>query len=109
LSLIPEVAKLKRIGKQTLYNWINAYNKFGEEALENKKPGAKEAQINPGFESLILFEWKRRKRSAHKLWIDMKTKGYNVSERQIQKIYLKHGFKMNKRTRPSQIKFVKYE
>ena len=35
--------------------------------------------------------------------------GFNVSERQIQKIYRKHGLKMNKRSRPSQIKFVKYE
>jgi putative transposase len=39
----------------------------------------------------------------------LKTKGYDVSERQIQKIYKRHGLKMNKRKRPSQVKFVKYE
>jgi putative transposase len=109
ISSIPIVAELKKIDKKTLYNWIKSYYKLGEESLENKKPGASPLKINDNFEKLALDEWKNRKRSAHKLWIDMKIKGYNVSERQIQKIYKKHGFVMNKRKRPSQIKFVKYE
>jgi putative transposase len=108
-SSIAEVAEIKGIPKQTLSRWIRAYRRFGESALENRKPGAKETHINPRFEQLVLLKWKERKRSAHKLWIHMKVKGYNVSERQIQKIYTKHGLKMNKRGRPSQIKFVKYE
>ena len=109
ISSIPVVAEIKKIDKKTLYNWIKRYYKLGEEGLENKKPGAPHLKINDNFEKLILDEWKNRKRSAHKLWIDMKMKGYNVSERQIQKIYKKYGFVMNKRKRPSQIKFVKYE
>ena len=47
--------------------------------------------------------------SRNKLWIDMRMKGYTVSERQIQKIYKKHGLKMKKHSRPSQVKFAKYE
>ena len=109
ISSIPVVAELKKVSKQRLYDWIKDYYQFGESALENKKPGAPHMEINDNFKKLILNEWKNRKRSAHKLWIDMKMKGYNVSERQIQKIYKKHGFVMNKRKRPSQIKFVKYE
>ena len=109
ISSIPAVAELKNIPPKTLYRWIEDYYKYGKDALENKKPGAPPLNINKKFEELILEEWKNRKRSAHKLWIDLKMKGYNVSERQIQKIYKKHGFVMNKRKRPSQIKFVKYE
>lgn len=109
LSSIPEVAILKRISKETVYNWIQAYHEFGENGLENKKPGAKSRIINPNFEQFVLLKWKKRKRSAHKLWIDLKMEGHNVSERQIQKIFRKHGLKMNLRKRPSQIKFVKYE
>jgi putative transposase len=108
-SSISEVADLKGIPKQTLSRWLRNYGKFGEIGLENNKPGAKSLCINPNFEQLVLDKWKERKRSSHKLWIDMKTKGFNVSERQIQKIYQKYGLKMNKRSRPSQIKFVKYE
>jgi putative transposase len=109
LSSIPVVAELKKIPKQTLYRWMKTYRRFGEDALENGEPGAKEKEINRKFERLVLLKWKERKRSSHKLWIDMKSQGYGVSERQIQKIYLKHGLKMNKRSRPNQIKFVKYE
>jgi putative transposase len=109
VSSIPIVAELKKVSKQRLYDWLEMYSKFGEEGLENKNPGALPLNINKKFEELILKEWNLRKRSAHKLWIDLKMKGYNVSERQIQKIYKKYGFVMNKRKRPSQIKFVKYE
>lgn len=109
ISSIPVVAELKRIDKKSLYTWIKDYYKFGEAALENKKPGAKPLEINEKFEQKILNEWKSRKRSSHKLWIDMRMEGYTVSERQIQKIYRKHGLKMKKHSRPSQVKFVKYE
>ena len=108
-SSISGVAMLKKIPKQTLARWIRNYSKFGESGLENNKPGAKKIEINKRFESEILSLWKERKRSCHKLWIDMKKKGFDVSERQIQQIYKKHGLKMSKRSRPSQIKFVKYE
>lgn len=109
LASIPIVAELKKIPKQTLYRWIKTYNKFGEEGLENNKPGAKETLINPNFEQLILSKWKERKRSSYKLWLCLKMEGYNVSQRQIQKIFRKYNLKMNLRKRPSQIKFVKYE
>jgi putative transposase len=109
LCSIPVVAELKKVPPKTLYRWIEICYKHGESALENKKPGASPLKINSKFEELILNEWKNRKRSAHKLWINMRMKGSIVSERQIQKIYRKHGLKMKKHSRPSQIKFVKYE
>lgn len=108
-SSISEVAEIKNIPKQTLSRWLNNHHKFGEISLENKKPGAKELEINSKTEEIIIAEWKRRKRSSHKLWITMKKKGYDISERQIQKIFKKRGLKMSLRRRPSQIKFVKYE
>lgn len=109
VSSIPVVAELKKIPPKTLYRWLKNYYQFGEAGLENKKTGAKAIKVNKEFEELILNKWKIRKRSSHKLWLELKMKGHNVSERQIQKIYKKHGFVMNKRKRPSQIKFVKYE
>lgn len=108
-SSVSEVAELKGIPKQTLSRWIRTRKRFGDAGLENRKPGARKTEISIRFEQAVLLKWKERKRSSHKLWIDLKMEGYGVSERQIQKIYLKHGLKMNKRKRPSQIKFVKYE
>ena len=106
---INEFSEIKKIPKQTIYRWIRDYKMHGEVALENKKPGKKVTKINDNFERLVLDLWEKRKRSSHKLWIDLRTKGFLVSERQIQKIYVKHELRMNKRKRPSQIKFVKYE
>lgn len=106
---ISDVAELKRIPKQTLARWLRIHKRFGEIGLDNRKPGAKATEVNPNFEKLILVRWKERKSSSHKLWLELRMEGYEVSQRQIQKIYRKHGLKMNKRSRPSQIKFVKYE
>ena len=109
LHSIEITAELKKVSFKSLYRWIELFNKYGESGLYNKKPGANETKLNPKFEEMILDEWKKRKRSSHKLWIMMKTKGFGVSERQIQKIFKKYGLKMSLRRRPSQIKFVKYE
>lgn len=109
VSPIVDVAKLKKIPKQTLYRWKKIEQLFGKIALENKKPGAKQLQINVTFEKIILASWNERQRGVHKLWLETQKAGFLVSERQIQKVYKIHSLKMNKRTRPSQIKFVKYE
>ena len=109
ISPIQNVARLKRIPKQTLYRWKRLEQQFGTSGLENTKPGAKPQHINVTFETLILATWNERQRGVHKMWLDTNGKGFGVSERQIQKVYKQHNLKMNRRTRPSQIKFVKYE
>jgi putative transposase len=106
---ISDVAKVKRIPKQTLARWIRDYRQFGEVGLENQKPGAKATKINEAFEKLVIDTWNKRKSGSHKLWLDLKSKGYGVSQRQIQKIFRRKCLKMNMRKRPTQIKFVKYE
>ncbi len=109
ITPIDTISKMRKIPKQTIYRWLNKYKKYGDLGLENKKLGAKESEINPTFEKIILANWNERNKGVHKHWLTTQANGFNVSERQIQKIYVKHELKMNKRTRPSQIKFVKYE
>ncbi|MFA6088247.1 MAG: DDE-type integrase/transposase/recombinase [Candidatus Woesearchaeota archaeon] len=109
ITPIEHIAQIRKIPKQTIYRWIKLKKKYGNFALENKKPGAKQIQIIVTFENKILLTWKLRNSAVNKMWRKLKTEGFDVSERQIQKIYRKHGLKMNKRTRPSQIKFVRYE
>jgi putative transposase len=108
-SRIERVAKIKKVPKQTIYRWKKLFTKYGEVGLENKKPGAKKERINETFERLVLATWNDRSRGVHKMWLAMRAIGFDVSERQIQKIYRRHNLKMNRRKRPSQIKFVKYE
>jgi len=43
------------------------------------------------------------------MWLRLRSMGFSVSERKIQEVFNQKGFRTNKRDRPSQIKFVKYE
>lgn len=103
------IAKIRKVPKQTIYRWYNTALRFGEARLVNRKPGAKENHINETFESCVLSTWNKRNVGVHKIWLALSKLGFTVSERQIQKVYIKHALKMNKRARPSQLKFVKYE
>jgi len=109
ITPIEVIAKIRRIPKQTIYRWINISKRFDKEGLVNRRPGAKKSQINVTFEKLVLGIWNQRNRGVHKMWLLFQAMGFCVSERQIQKIYRRHNLKMNRRKRPSQIKFVKYE
>ena len=109
LGPVSNVSKIRHVPRQTIYRWKKKQKIFGDNGLENRKPGAKPQQINETFEKLVLATWNERQRGAHKTWCALRTIGFDVSERQIQKIYKRHNLKMNKRARPSQLKFVKYE
>lgn len=109
VSPVENVAWLRKVPKQTIYRWIRLYRRFGEGGLQNKAPGVKEFQVNEHFEMFMLGLWAKRRLGVHKMWVALQEKGFGVSERQLQKVYKKYSLKMNSRSRPSQIKFVKYE
>ena len=103
---IKEISELRGIPRSTLYDWLKL-EKRGL-PLINKR-GRKEKYINPKFIELVVIEWNKQPRGSFKLWLHFKKLGFGVSQRQIQKILNKNKLKMNKRKRPKQIKFVKYE
>ena len=103
------ISILRNIPKSTLHKWYKTYQKDGRSFVVPKKLGRPEKQINPAFVKLTIYLWNIYKCSSHKLYLLLKEVGFGVSQRQIQKIYNKHNLKMSNRSRPSQIKFVKYE
>lgn len=109
ITPISEIARNRQVPRRTIYKFLEKYKKFGIKGLEPLKRGRKKDKINAHFEKMILAQWHTRSCGVHKMWLKLKKKGFGVSERQIQKIYRKHELKMNRRKRPSQIKFVKYE
>lgn len=109
ITPISEIARNRKVPRRTLYRWLERYKRYGDKGLENKNPGRKPEEINKSFEELVCKIWKRKKYGSHKMWLVTCNKGFVVSQRKIQQTFNKHGFKMNKRSRPSQIKFVKYE
>lgn len=109
ISPIAQIAKWRNVPRRTAYYLIEKYKRGGYEALEPKPKGRKKEPLNPKFVQLVIEEWNKYKCGSHKIWLRLKNKGFKVSQRKIQAIFNENGFKINKRTRPSQIKFVRYE
>lgn len=109
ITPISEIARNRKIPRRSIYKLLEKYKKHGWKGLEPRQRGRKKVEISAQFEAIVLRIWHRRQRGVHKMWLALNEQGFNVSERQIQKIYRNNELKMNKRKRPSQIKFVKYE
>jgi len=109
ITPIREICRNRNVPKSNLYRWIDAYKRGGWEALEDKPVGAPKLEINPRFEELVVNFWKEHKYGSGKTRLLLKEQGYSVSQRQIQNIFNKYNFKTNRRKRPSQIKYVRYE
>jgi putative transposase len=109
ISAVSEISKARKVQRMTLYRWQEQYKLYGESGLINKSKGVKPLVLNNNCEAFIVEEWKILKIGSPKMFLHLKSLGFSVSQRQIQKVYRIHEFKMNKRKRPSQIKFVKYE
>jgi putative transposase len=111
LGIIPisEISRNRNVPRRTIYRWIELYKKFGYDGLKDTSAGAPILEINPVFEQLVVKFWHEYKYGSGKTWLLLKEQGYQVSQRQIQKVFNKNGFKTNRRKRPSQIKYVRYE
>lgn len=103
---IKEISDLREIPRSTIYGWLEK-EKLGLPQVQ--KRGRKEKSINSAFISLVIDEWNAHPCGSFKMEFILKKRGFGVSQRQIQKIYNSSKFKMNKRKRPKQIKYVKYE
>jgi putative transposase len=106
---IAGISRNREVPRKTLYRWLERYKAKGWDGLENKPIGRRSLKLNKTFELKVFEFWQLHKFGSHKTWLELKAQGFDVSERQIQKVFNKYGFRMNKRKRPSQIKFVKYE
>ncbi|MFQ5620433.1 MAG: DDE-type integrase/transposase/recombinase [Candidatus Nanoarchaeia archaeon] len=109
ITPVSEIARNRKISRSSIYELIDRYKKFGWEGLEPRRKGRKKEHINLDFEDFVLREYAVFPMGSPKMYLHLKAKGFGVSQRKLQQIYNKYKLKMNKRKRPSQIKFVKYE
>ena len=103
---IQEISLLREIPRSTIYGWLE---KEKQGLPQVQKRGRRNKEINPIFVDLVINHWNSYPCGSFKMYYILKKRGFGVSQRQIQKIYNTSNFKMNKRRRPNQIKFVKYE
>ena len=103
------IARNRGVPRSSVYELIQRFKQYGWEGIEPRKRGRKIDYVHPNFEQHMLNEFADFPRGSPKLYRDLKRQGFGVSQRKIQQIYNRYRLKMNKRSRPSQIKFVKYE
>src|SRR3989344_5277145 len=109
ITPITQIAQNRQVPRRTIYYLLKRFRQRGYAALEPKPKGRKKEPLNPRFIQLVVKEWNHHKIGSHKMWLRLKSRGFTVSQRKIQEIYNQEGFRLNKRSRPSQIKFVRYE
>jgi putative transposase len=109
ITPLAEIARNRGVSRRSIYMLLDRYRRYGIEGLDPKKRGRKRDPINPNFEQYLLKEYAYLPKGSHKMWLHLTDQGFSVSQRKIQEIYNQYKLKMNKRKRPSQIKFVKYE
>jgi len=109
ITPISEIARNRKVPRRSVYMLIQRFKQYGVNGLEPRKRGRKKDKLNAHFEQYVISLWAKMPRGSHKMWLHLKEKGFSVSERKIQQVYKTYKLKMNKRKRPSQIKFVKYE
>jgi putative transposase len=109
ITLVAEIAKNRKIPRRSIYMLLERFKKYGINGLDPKKRGRKKELINPNFEQFVLQKFLEFPLGTPKMYVELKRSGFGVSQRKLQEIYNKYKLKMNRRKRPSQIKFVKYE
>lgn len=109
LTHISDISRNRKVPRRTLYRWKERFEENGSEGLVNKNPGREETVINNKFKHLVIHTWYDTKYGSSKMKLFLDEKGFDVSQRQIQKIYKENDLKMNRRKRPEQIKYKTYE
>jgi len=106
---VSEIARNRRVPRRTVHCLLEKFKTGGFEALEPRMKGRRKEVLNQNLIQIVVDEWKGYKIGSHKMWRRLKNKGFSVSQRKIQEIYNQQGFRLSRRSRPKQIKFVKYE
>jgi putative transposase len=103
------VSELYGVPKSNIHFWYKSYKKYGVEFTIPKKRGPREKEINNSFINLVIKTWYENKMGSKKLKSLFDNEGFDVSQRQIQKILNKNDLILSDRKRPWQIKYVKFE
>ena len=106
---IAEIARNRGVSRRSIYMLLDRFESNGIDGLNLQKHGRKKEKVNPNFEQFVLQKYAEFPLGTPKMYLELKAQGFGVSQRKLQDIYNKYQLKMNKRKRPSQIKFVKYE
>ncbi|MBI2137945.1 DDE-type integrase/transposase/recombinase [Candidatus Woesearchaeota archaeon] len=104
-----KIAMSQRTSRMTVSNLIRQYRELGWVGLKDHKTGRPETSLNPNTEIVILDLRKRFNYGACRIEEALKSKGFGVSHRQIEKLLLRNGFVKPNIKKQKARKWVRYE
>ena len=85
-----KIALAQKIHLSAVYQIISRYNQFGWDGLKDHKTGRPETTLNPKIEKTIFY-YRKFGYGACRIETLLKSKGFGISHRQIEKLLLRNG------------------
>ena len=106
---INKIALSQQIHRSAIYQIINKYNEFGWDGLKDHKTGRPETVLNPKAQEKILHLRKKYKYGACRIEEILKSEGFGISHRQIEKILIRNNLVVSNIKKQKSRKWVRYE
>ena len=103
-----KLALTQRVNRRCIYHLIDKYKEFGWGGLKDHKTGRPETMLNKNAEILIL-DLRRYGYGACRIEQILKSKGFSISHRQIEKLLLRNGLVKPNIKKQRSRKWVRYE
>jgi putative transposase len=103
-----DVAQAQKISLSMARRILKTYQAYGLHGLKDHKTGRPETSLNPKAEELI-FDQRRYGYGACRIEDILRTKGFNISHRQIEKLLLRNGLVEPNIKKQKPRKWVRYE
>jgi putative transposase len=103
------IARIQKISRQMVYYLADKFKREGVLAYDAKKAGRPSLQLNKSFIKKVVDIRLRDDYGAEKLHFVLKKEGFNVSQRQIQKILDKNNLTEPCEKRRGQRTYVRYQ
>ena len=106
---VEKIALSQRVNRRCVYQILEKFKQFGWDGLKDHKTGRLETSLNPNIEIVILDLRQRFEYGACRIEELLKTKGFSVSHRQIEKLLLRNGLVKPNIKKQKSRKWVRYE
>jgi len=104
-----KLALAQRVHRSAVYKIVEKYNEFGFDGLNDCKTGRPETRLNPKAEIMILDLRKRFGYGACRIEHLLKSKGFGISHRQIEKLLIRNSLVIPNFAKQKPRRWVRYE
>jgi len=106
---VGKIALAQKVSRITAFKLLKAYKEYGWDALKDHKTGRSETVLNQNVEVIILDLRKRFGYGPGRIEHLLKSKGFSISHRQIEKLLLRNGLVQPNVKKQKARKWVRYE